>query len=84
MYPAVPLLEARRRRDVAKQQLASGLDPGIAKQEGKRANRLATTNRFEGVAREWFGSRQKSWVPSYSERLMRRLEPVRVKFESLQ
>lgn len=74
VYPAVPLLEARRLRDVAKQQLASGLDPGIAKQEGKRANRLAIMNHFEGVAREWFGSRQKSWVPSYSERLMRRLE----------
>jgi integrase len=73
-YPAVPLVEARRRRDAAKQQLANGVDPGIAKKEEKRVTRLAIANQFEGVAREWFAARLKSWMPSYSERLMRRLE----------
>ena len=72
-YPSVPLAEARRRRDAAKQQLASGVDPSIAKKEEKRASRLSAENHFEGVAREWFAARQKSWVPSYSERLLRRL-----------
>jgi integrase len=70
----VPLIEARRRREAAKQQLASGVDPGIAKKDEKRAIRLSAANQFEGVAREWFAARLKSWVPSYSERLIRRLE----------
>jgi integrase len=73
-YPTVSLLEARRRRDKAKEQLASGFDPGRIKKDEKRAARLAAANEFEGIAREWFSARGPSWVPGYSERLLRRLE----------
>lgn len=73
-YPTVSLLEARRRRDRAKEQLASGIDPSEAKKHQKRSAGIAAANHFEGVAREWFTARRPSWVPGYSARLMRRLE----------
>jgi integrase len=73
-YPAVPLAEARRRRDAAKEQLKAGIDPSEAKRESKRADKIAEANTFESIAREWFAARRFSWVPSYAERLLRRLE----------
>jgi integrase len=73
-YPTVSLLEARRGRDAAKEQLSRGNDPASIKQHAKKEAKLAATNHFEGVAREWFAARKQSWVPSYSGRLMRRLE----------
>jgi integrase len=72
-YPTVSLLEARRRRDKAKEQLAAGVDPSQAKKEEKRVAKIGAANHFEGIAREWFAARRASWVPSYSDRLMRRL-----------
>jgi integrase len=62
------------RREAAKEQLARGVDPGEAKKERKRAAEIACANKFETVAREWFGARSPSWVSTYSERLLRRLE----------
>jgi len=53
VYPDVSLLKARQRRDAARQQLADGIDPGIAKQEAKQAQAAALANTFEKVARDW-------------------------------
>lgn len=73
-YPAVSLAEARKCRDTAKEQLRVGTDPSEAKKATKRAAKIAASNNFEGLAREWFAARRSSWVPSYADRLMRRLE----------
>lgn len=55
VYPAVSLGKARKRRDEAKELLADGLDPGVAKREEKQAQAEAAANTFEAVATEWLG-----------------------------
>jgi hypothetical protein len=52
-YPNVSLVEARRRRDDAREKLAAGIDPGEVKKAEKRTARLNAENSFEAIAREW-------------------------------
>ena len=53
VYPEVSLAKARQKRDKARELLADGMDPSIAKREAKEAKLLATANTFEVVARDW-------------------------------
>ena len=53
VYPAVSLAKARQRREAARELLADGLDPSVAKSQEKRARASAAVNTFEAVAREW-------------------------------
>lgn len=53
VYPAVTLAQARKRRDKARELLADGIDPGIAKREEKQAKATAAGNTFEAVAEQW-------------------------------
>lgn len=53
VYPAVTLAQARKRRDKARELLAEGIDPGIAKREEKQAKAAAAGNTFEAVAEQW-------------------------------
>jgi len=46
-YPAVKLVEARQKRDEAKELLAKGIDPGAHKQAVKAAVRAENENTFE-------------------------------------
>lgn len=48
-YPAVSLAKARQARDVAKAQLADGVDPSEAKQEEKRLRLEAKGQTFEKI-----------------------------------
>lgn len=70
VYPEVGLRIARRRRDEAKQALAEGIDPGAQ----RRAEKAATADTFEGVAREWYTARRQSWAESYRDKVLARLE----------
>lgn len=58
MYPDVTLVEARKRRDAAREKLAGGVDPGEAKKADKRAAKLAAVNSFEAVTLAWMGERR--------------------------
>lgn len=49
-YPDVGLQAARERRDAARQQLASGIDPAEKKQRDKRAAKIGAANTFHAVA----------------------------------
>jgi len=49
VYPDVSLAKARQRREKARELLADGIDPGLA----KRASKEAAANTFESVARSW-------------------------------
>lgn len=53
VYPEVSLVAARRARDEARQLLAAGTDPSVAKQEKKTAALRAAAATFESVARDW-------------------------------
>jgi len=57
-YPVVPLLEARRLRDAAKQLLRNGKDPSLERKAEHRKKSIAAANTFEAVAQEWFETNQ--------------------------
>ena len=48
-YPDVPLKEARRRRDLARQTLAMGIDPAEQKKQQALESALSAANSFEVV-----------------------------------
>ncbi len=59
-YPAVSLLEARKKHQEARKQLHDGLDPGHLKKIQKHTEHLESQNTFEQLAWEWFDIRQWS------------------------
>lgn len=60
-YPAVSLLDARKRRDVAKDMLRQGRDPAVEKRVTARAQATAAANTFEAVARAWHTKKAPRW-----------------------
>lgn len=62
-YPAVTLLEARQKRDAARQQLIAGIDPGEHKKAAKAVARAEALT-FEAVAREWYAYNAPRWAES--------------------
>ena len=54
-YPDTPLLEARTQRDLARQQLAKGIDPGAARRKAKDP----VDRSFRGVAQHWLVGLEK-------------------------
>lgn len=70
VYPDVSLKQARERRDEARRLLADGIDPGAKRQ----AEKLAQSDSFEAVAREWFAKFSPNWAPSHSSKIITRLE----------
>jgi integrase len=70
VYPDVPLKAARQRRDEARTDVASGIDPA----NKRKAEKLAHDNTLEAVTREWFGKFKGQWKPSHADLVMRRLE----------
>jgi hypothetical protein len=68
VYPAVTLLNTRKRRDAAREQLAEGIDPSQAKRDDKQAKATAETNTFETVARQWLITNSADRVASTQEK----------------
>ena len=58
-YPAVSLLQARLARDVARAELAAGMDPSERKQEEKRVRRESKGHTFENVAAVFLDKQRK-------------------------
>lgn len=52
-YPAVGLAQARKRRDEARECLADGVDPSVAKREAKAVEVAKANNTFEKLAHLW-------------------------------
>lgn len=72
-YPEISLLDARRRRDDVRKQLANSIDPGAVRKAQKQAN-LQETETFEVIAREWFNKFKHTWKDNHSSRVISRLE----------
>jgi integrase len=68
-YPAIGLADARAARDIARRQVAEGIDPVQAKAERKVANIRAAMQTFSAVADEWIGVRSaaKGWTDQHAE-----------------
>lgn len=73
VYPSITLAEARKRRDEARRLLAQGIDPGEHRKLTKNTPEQDADS-FEAVAREWFAKFAPGWVPTHSEKIIRRLE----------
>ncbi|PKN70130.1 MAG: integrase [Deltaproteobacteria bacterium HGW-Deltaproteobacteria-12] len=72
-YPAVSLLDARKKRDDARALVANGIDPGTERKAQKQSS-IEETETFEIVAREWHSKFKSKWKESHAERVMGRLE----------
>lgn len=73
-FPAVSLADARDRRDSARQLLAAGNDPGRARDELERQERVVALNTFEKVARDWHANSLGQWQPQTAKDILHRLE----------
>ncbi len=58
-YPAVTLAKARQARDIAKAQLANGIDPSEAKQEEKRLRLEMKSQTFEKIGAAFLAKQRK-------------------------
>lgn len=74
VYPEVTLAGARKKRDEAQQMLADSVDPSMAKQLKKRAQKLGSENSFEAIAREWHIKFCSKWTEEHGARILHRLE----------
>ena len=58
-WPEVGIAAARAKRDGARMQLASDLDPASEKKRARVAARIAANNSFKAVAEEWLVKNEK-------------------------
>ena len=62
-FPLTSLKAARLARDHAKQDLASGVDPGALRRERKHAVRTAQLQKLDAIATAWLQHRASAWKP---------------------
>lgn len=60
-FPSVDLAEARRLRDEARAKVKEGINPALARQQAKAAQRFENANTFEAVALEWYADKSPKW-----------------------
>lgn len=72
-YPEISLLDARKKRDEARRQVANDIDPGAVRKAQKQA-KAEETETFEVIAREWHSKFKPIWAESHSSRVLSRLE----------
>ncbi|AMM23831.1 tyrosine-type recombinase/integrase [Variovorax sp. PAMC 28711] len=61
VYPAVGLKDAREQREIAKQFLGRGEDPGEARKAAKVKVSTEAANSFQAVALDWHKANSKRW-----------------------
>ena len=74
VYPSVSLAKARKRRDLAREMLADGIDPGVAKRQERQAKADAAANTFEAAARAWLTKTAAKRAEVTQTRITRLLE----------
>lgn len=72
-YPEIGLAKARERRDVARSQVAGGVDPSQAR-KAEKASKSSGKNTFETIAREWHRKFLPTWSPDHAKEIIRKLE----------
>jgi integrase len=74
VYPETTLKEAREKREIARKQIADGIDPIQNKKAIKESRVASATNSFEIIAREWGGKKVNNWVDknNRSKRMLER------------
>ena len=74
VYPATSLANARKAREKAREQLASGTDPSLAKRDAKASTAASGANTFKTVAIEWHAMKERSCAANTSAKRMTQLE----------
>ena len=74
VFPDIGLKDARQRRDENHRLLDKNLDPSAERKANKHARKIAATNSFEAIAREWYGKQVHTWVATHANDVLRRLE----------
>jgi len=74
VYPDVGLAAARVKRTDARKLLTDNIDPGLAKKEQIRSERIKAGNSFEATAREWHDNQKHKWTESHADRVLVSLE----------
>jgi integrase len=62
VYPDVSLKQAREKREVARKQIANGVDPAENRRAIKTSKTEIAANSFEVIAREWGVKKVNSWA----------------------
>jgi integrase len=82
-YPELSLIAARKARDNARELIAAGGDPAMAKQRDKARSLVDTGSTFEAIALEYFDKRKRDgeryWAESTiirNNQLLGQLNPV--------
>lgn len=73
-YPELGLRDAREQRDADKRLLKQGKDPVTEAKRVVLANRLAPTDTFELLAREWYAKQTARWKPVHAKDVIESLE----------
>jgi hypothetical protein len=73
-YPCMGLADARKARDAAKLQKATGVDPVQARKLDKLKGKRDGGDTFKAVALEWHGKHIDRWSPGHADRTKRQLE----------
>lgn len=73
-YPALTLVEARRKRDEAKALLREGKDPAVERRVTLKARASETENTFETVARRWHALKVPNWSKIHAADVIESLE----------
>ena len=73
-YPAITLVEARRRRDEAKELLRRGIDPSAHRRDEARTQQAEIATTFEVVARLWWDKQKGRWSTVHANDVLKSLE----------
>jgi len=68
-YPEISLSDARTRRDEARRQVASGIDPGAVRKAMKQAE-TEETETFGVIAHEWHTKFTHTWTAGHATKLL--------------
>ena len=74
VYPAVALSKARHRRVRARELLATGIDPSVAKKMEQSEREALSVNTFKAVALEWHAMKEKGCAANTSKKRLTQLE----------
>ena len=70
VYPVISLAEAREKRETAKKELLSGIDPSHAKKIRKSDAIKEAANTFKSIAVEWHTKQKVKWSKKNAERTL--------------
>lgn len=73
-YPEISLAEARKAREVAREQLRAGRDPSVEKRVQRLAAQASLGTTFEVIARAWHEEQKARWTATHAADVLSSLE----------